>query len=78
MPIIRMIVAVATLISATVVAAAPDWPTRPLTMVVTFAAGGANDVVGRILAPHMSEILGRAGNHRERCWGRHDRRRARG
>ena len=38
--------------------AAQDWPTRPVTMVVPFAAGGASDVIGRILSPHLSEILG--------------------
>src|SRR4029453_5700149 len=36
---------------------AQDWPTRPLTMVVPFAAGGANDVIGRVFSPHLSEIL---------------------
>jgi tripartite-type tricarboxylate transporter receptor subunit TctC len=40
------------------IARAQEWPTRPVTMVVTFAAGGVNDVVARILAPRMSEILG--------------------
>jgi tripartite-type tricarboxylate transporter receptor subunit TctC len=39
-------------------AAAQDWPTRPLTMVVPFAAGGPVDVLGRILQPHLSEALG--------------------
>src|SRR5207249_4618512 len=34
------------------------YPTRPVTLVVTFAAGGVNDVVARILAPRMSEMLG--------------------
>jgi tripartite-type tricarboxylate transporter receptor subunit TctC len=38
--------------------AAEDWPTRPVTMVIPFAAGGAFDVLGRILAQRMSEILG--------------------
>jgi tripartite-type tricarboxylate transporter receptor subunit TctC len=40
------------------VAAAQDWPTRPLTMVVAFAAGSSIDVLARILAPRMSELLG--------------------
>src|SRR5262245_1833247 len=35
-----------------------DWPTRPVTMVVPFAAGGPADTVGRILAPSLSELLG--------------------
>src|SRR5882724_11036717 len=40
-------------------AIAQDWPIRPVTMVVPFAAGGAFDVVGRILTPRLSELLGR-------------------
>jgi len=39
-------------------ASVEDWPTRPLTMVVPFAAGGPNDIVGRILASRLSELLG--------------------
>ena len=40
-------------------AAAQDFPTRPLTMVIPFGAAGGVDVVGRILAARMGEILGR-------------------
>jgi len=36
-----------------------DWPTKPVTIVIPFAAGSGSDIVGRILAPHMSELLGR-------------------
>src|SRR4029077_20170864 len=39
-------------------ALAQTYPSRPITMVVPFAAGGAFDVIGRILAIRMSEILG--------------------
>jgi tripartite-type tricarboxylate transporter receptor subunit TctC len=39
------------------VARASAWPTRPVTMVVPFAAGGPTDVVGRILAGRLGEIL---------------------
>lgn len=39
-------------------AAAQDWPTRPITMVIPFAAGGPTDVLGRIMAERMSQILG--------------------
>jgi tripartite-type tricarboxylate transporter receptor subunit TctC len=37
---------------------AQSWPTRPVTMVVPFAAGGPMDVVGRIMATSLSEQLG--------------------
>ncbi|MFL4969830.1 MAG: Bug family tripartite tricarboxylate transporter substrate binding protein [Xanthobacteraceae bacterium] len=40
-------------------AGAQDWPARPVTLVVPFAAGGPVDVGGRILAQRLSEILGR-------------------
>ena len=36
---------------------AESWPTRPITMVVPFAAGGPTDVVGRIMAARLGEIL---------------------
>jgi tripartite-type tricarboxylate transporter receptor subunit TctC len=39
-------------------AAAQDWPNRPLTMVVPFAAGGGTDVMGRIVGRRLSEVLG--------------------
>jgi len=35
-----------------------DWPTRTLTLVVPFAAGGGVDVIARLQAQQMSEILG--------------------
>lgn len=38
---------------------AQDWPTRPLTMVVPFVAGGPVDVLGRILAQYLGEVLGK-------------------
>src|SRR6516164_11362564 len=40
------------------VAQADQWPTRPITMVVPFAAGGPTDVVGRIVADRLSDVLG--------------------
>jgi tripartite-type tricarboxylate transporter receptor subunit TctC len=38
--------------------AAQDWPTRPVTMVVPFAAGGPMDSLARILQPTLGETLG--------------------
>src|SRR4029079_8476276 len=40
------------------VALPQDWPTRPVSMVVTFPAGPSDDVLARILAPRLSELLG--------------------
>jgi tripartite-type tricarboxylate transporter receptor subunit TctC len=39
-------------------AAAQDWPTRPMTLVVPFSAGGGVDVSARIQAQRMGELLG--------------------
>src|SRR5215471_15130776 len=39
-------------------ARAQTYPSRPLTMIDPFAAGGSFDIIGRILAARMSEILG--------------------
>jgi tripartite-type tricarboxylate transporter receptor subunit TctC len=35
------------------------WPTRPVTMVVPFAAGGPVDVLGRILAQYLGDAIGK-------------------
>jgi tripartite-type tricarboxylate transporter receptor subunit TctC len=37
---------------------AQNYPSRPIVMVVPYAAGGTFDILGRIVAPRMSEILG--------------------
>src|SRR5215467_13186 len=50
--------AAAALVAVSSPAGAQNWPTRPVTMVVPFAAGGPIDIVGRILASHLSEHLG--------------------
>ncbi len=39
-------------------AQAENYPDKPVRMVIAFAAGGPTDVVGRLLAPRVSEILG--------------------
>jgi tripartite-type tricarboxylate transporter receptor subunit TctC len=40
------------------VAQAEAWPSRPVTMVVPFAAGGPTDVVARVVADRLGDILG--------------------
>jgi tripartite-type tricarboxylate transporter receptor subunit TctC len=39
------------------IAAAQTYPTRPITMIVPFAAGGTTDVIGRVLAARMRDSL---------------------
>lgn len=39
-------------------AAAQPWPERPVTMVVPFAPGGGTDLLGRIVAKRLAEVLG--------------------
>ena len=45
-------------IGAVSAASAQSWPTRPVTMVVPFAAGSSSDTAGRVLAVGLSEALG--------------------
>jgi len=37
---------------------AADYPTRPVQLIIPFAAGGPTDIVGRIMGGKMSEIMG--------------------
>ena len=39
-------------------ASAQEYPTRPITLIVPFAAGGPTDVISRIVGEHMSRTLG--------------------
>jgi len=40
-------------------ATAQDYPTRPVRMVIPFPPGGSNDVVGRLIATHLGNRLGK-------------------
>ena len=40
------------------IASALDYPTRPVRLILSFPAGGPNDVVGRLLGQWLSERLG--------------------
>ena len=53
-----LVAAVAAVCALSGMAQAQDYPTRPITMIIPFAAGGPTDVLGRVVATRMSEILG--------------------
>jgi tripartite-type tricarboxylate transporter receptor subunit TctC len=55
--IIKTALATALVVGGIVAAGAQDFPNRPLTMVIPFAAGGPQDQIGRVVAARMSEIL---------------------
>jgi tripartite-type tricarboxylate transporter receptor subunit TctC len=59
MTAVRAWIATAGVLAAAILpAAAQEWPTRPISMIVPYAAGGPPDVIARIIAPGMSESLG--------------------
>jgi tripartite-type tricarboxylate transporter receptor subunit TctC len=43
--------------AAAPVAAAQDWPARPVRIIAPFAPGGTADTLGRVAAEHLSEAL---------------------
>lgn len=55
--ILALILSVAIGAFAAVVEAAP-WPTKPITLIVGFGAGGGTDVIARTLAQEMGDYLG--------------------
>src|SRR5262245_64373664 len=55
---VKVLGAMLALLAATGMASAQNFPSRPLTLVVPFAAGGPSDVAGRILAQGLGEVLG--------------------
>jgi tripartite-type tricarboxylate transporter receptor subunit TctC len=52
---IAVLIAACTLVSP---ATAQDWPARPVTLIVSYAAGGPVDTIARIMAARLSELLG--------------------
>jgi len=47
------------LLAATLAAAAQDWPTAPVKIIVPFAAGATPDIVARLVADRLHNALGR-------------------
>ena len=57
-PIVFAIGALVLVITGASPATAQAYPSRPVTIIVPFAAGGTTDVIARILGEHMSRTLG--------------------
>ncbi len=53
-----LVIVAAALLALTGSAGAQDFPTRNMTMVIPFAAGGPTDLLGRVIAQRMGDILG--------------------
>jgi tripartite-type tricarboxylate transporter receptor subunit TctC len=45
-------------LTSTAVHAGDDYPSRPVQMIIPFAAGGPTDIVGRVMGAKMGELLG--------------------
>jgi tripartite-type tricarboxylate transporter receptor subunit TctC len=58
--ILRIIAATIALCLAPGLAAAQAWPSKPVKIVVPFVAGGATDVVARLLAQRLTEAWGQS------------------
>lgn len=50
--------AAAALVAAPASAQQPAWPSKPVRVIVSLAAGGAVDVMARLVAPHVSARIG--------------------
>jgi len=59
MSIRRLAGAVAVLAVTAMAARAQDYPTRPVTIVIPFAAGGAGDILARMLSPRLEKTFGK-------------------
>jgi tripartite-type tricarboxylate transporter receptor subunit TctC len=56
--LIALAAALACGFSAAALAQKPDWPTKPVRVIVPFGAGGAADVTARLFSDHLSQTFG--------------------
>jgi tripartite-type tricarboxylate transporter receptor subunit TctC len=57
MRILRTPVTLLSLLLFPVLAAAEDFPTKPIRLIVPFPAGGPNDIIARVIGQRMSELI---------------------
>ena len=60
MKVVSLVVAMAALLAPAPVSAQTAYPTRPITLIVPFAAGGTSDVIARLTAEQMGKVLGQS------------------
>ncbi len=56
---LRLMTAVGFVLALTTAVPAQEYPTKPVRIIIPFAPGGLNDIVGRLLATHLTERFGR-------------------
>lgn len=56
-PLKKIALAAALVCAAASQASAQDWPSRPVTIVVPFAAGGSTDIVARLMAERLRAVF---------------------
>jgi tripartite-type tricarboxylate transporter receptor subunit TctC len=53
------LLAASLLVALAIAADAQEYPTKPVRLIIPFPPGGSNDVVGRVIATHLGEHLGK-------------------
>jgi tripartite-type tricarboxylate transporter receptor subunit TctC len=56
----RILIAACMIVAAAAAASAQPYPSRPITMIVPFGAGGPTDALARIITQRMSASLGQS------------------
>jgi tripartite-type tricarboxylate transporter receptor subunit TctC len=55
----RLLIAASASLALAAGAFAQDYPNKPIRLIIPFPPGGSNDVVGRVIATHLSERIGK-------------------
>src|ERR1041384_6431694 len=57
----RLVLALIVAFGAALAHAQSQYPAKPVRLIIPFPPGGSNDVVGRVIATHLGERLGKQG-----------------